>query len=64
MPGKYTINKQIGEEDINQVKNIQKGVRLQVKLNQLKGLPIAKFDAKTKRAYLEYPDGRKEFRIE
>ena len=24
-------------------------------------LPIAKYDAKTKRAHLEYPDGRREY---
>jgi len=57
----YKINPAIGEEDLEHVKAIQKGVRLQVKLNQLKGAPIAKFDFKTRRPYLEYPDGRKEY---
>lgn len=60
----YKINEQIGEEDSEQVKSIQQGVRIQVKLNQLKGKPVARFDAKKKRAYLEYPDGRREYSLE
>jgi hypothetical protein len=60
----YKINPAIGEEDMEQVKTIQKGVRLQVKLNKLKGAPIARFDFKTKKPYLEYPDGRKEYSYE
>jgi len=55
----YKINPAIGEEDLEQVKSIQKGVRLQVNLNKLKGAPIARFDVKTKKPYFEYPDGRK-----
>ena len=60
----YKVNDQIGQEDMEQVKSIQKGVRLQVKLNQIKGSPVARFDTKTKRAYLEYPDGRREYSLE
>ena len=57
----YTLNPAIGEEDKEMVKTIQKGVRLQVKLNQLKGAPVARYDFKAKKPYLEYPDGRKEY---
>jgi hypothetical protein len=57
----YRINPAIGDEDMEQVKAFQKGVRLLVKLNQLKGAPVARFDFKTKKPYLEYPDGRKEY---
>jgi len=60
----YKVNDQIGQEDMEQVKSIQKGVRLQVKLNQIKGSPVARFDVKSKRAYLEYPDGRREYSLE
>lgn len=28
---------------------------------KVKGLPIACYDEETKRAYLEYPDGRREY---
>ena len=57
----YIINPAIGEEDIEHVKIIQKGVRMQVNLNKLKGAPIARFDFKAKKPYFEYPDGRKEY---
>ena len=60
----YKVNDQIGQEDMEQVKSIQKGVRLQVKLNQIKGSPVARFDVKTKRAYLEYPAGRREYSLD
>ena len=64
MNEKYKLNTEIGAEDDEQFKNIQQGVRLQVKLNQLKGTPVAKFDAKKKLPYLEYPDGRREYSLE
>ena len=57
----YKIKLADGEDDEQQVKVIQEGVRLQVRLNELKGAPIARFDIKTKKPYLEYPDGRKEY---
>ena len=57
----YKLNPEIAEEDLDQVKTIQKGVRLQVELNKVKGAPIARFDAKTKRPYFEFPDGRREY---
>ena len=57
----YTLNPSIGDEDMAEVKAIQQGVRLQVKLNKLKGAPVARFDAKAKKPYLEYPDGRKDY---
>ena len=57
----YIINPAIGEEDQMHVKVIQKGVRMQVKLNKLKGAPIARFDVRLKKPYFEYPDGRKEY---
>jgi len=57
----YVIDQSIGDEDMDEVKLIQKGVRLQIKLNQLKGVPIARYDAKARKPYLEYPDGRREY---
>ena len=35
--------------------------RVQVGILKIKGLPVARYDAETKRAYLEYPDGRREY---
>jgi hypothetical protein len=57
----YTVNPAIGDEDLEHVKAIQKGVRLQVQINKLKGAPIARFDVKAKKPYLEYPDGHREY---
>jgi hypothetical protein len=57
----YKINPALGEEDKEQVLAIQKGVQLQVELNRLKGAPIARFDMKAKKPYLEYPDGRRDY---
>ena len=36
-------------------------VREEIAEYQRKGIPVARYDAITKRAYLEYPDGRREF---
>lgn len=57
----YKINPAIGEEDMEQVKAIQKGVREQVNLNKRKGAPVARYDVKAKKPYFEYPDGRREY---
>ena len=32
-----------------------------IKRKKAQGLPIARYDEKTRRAYLEYPDGRREY---
>ena len=58
----YILNPAIGNEDIEEVKAIQKGVREQVKMNKRKGAPVARYDFKAKKPYLEHPDGRKEYR--
>ena len=58
----YKINPAIGDEDKEEVKAIQKGVREQVKMNKKKGAPVARYDFKAKKPYLEYPDGRKEYK--
>ena len=35
-----------------------KAADLVIQKKKLKGVPISRYDIKTKRAYLEYPDGR------
>jgi hypothetical protein len=64
MGDQYIVNEHVGDEDSDLIRTVQQGVKMQVKLSQLKGKPVARFDAKTKKAYLEYPDGRKEYRHE
>ena len=58
---KYTINHEIGDEDLDEVDAIQKGVKLHLKMNKLKGVPIARYDSKAKRPYLEYADGTRKY---
>ena len=36
-------------------------VRIDNEIRRIKGLPIPKYDDETRRAYLEYPDGRREY---
>ena len=60
----YVFNPAIGNEDIEEVKAIQKGVREHVKMVKRKGIPVARYDFKAKKPYLEYPDGRREYKDE
>ena len=39
----------------------KEAVRIDEEIRRIKGLPIARYDSTTKRAYLEYPDGRREY---
>ncbi len=36
-------------------------IRIDEEIRRIKGLPSARYDVETKRAYLEYPDGRREY---
>ena len=39
----------------------RESIRIDNEVRKIKGLPIAGYDDETKRAYLEYPDGRREY---
>lgn len=49
----------IEEEELD--KRVSGVVKLAIEERKLKGLPVQGYDSSTKRAYLLYPDGRKEF---
>ena len=36
-------------------------IRIDNEIKRVKGAPIAEYDVETQRAYLEYPDGRREY---
>ena len=36
-------------------------IRIDNEIRRIKGLPIARYDKHSKRAYLEYPDGKREY---
>ncbi|MBR6380603.1 MAG: hypothetical protein IKS07_02865 [Lachnospiraceae bacterium] len=39
----------------------KESIRIDDEIRRIKGLPVARYDDETKRAYLEYPDGRREY---
>ena len=39
----------------------KESIRIDDEVRRIKGLPVARYDDKTKKAYLEYPDGRREY---
>ena len=39
----------------------EEAIRIDNEIRRIKGLPVAKYDDVTQRAYLEYPDGRREY---
>lgn len=39
----------------------KESIRIDDEIRRIKGLPVARYDDETGRAYLEYPDGRREF---
>lgn len=50
-----------GMSDDEMMRRMRGLVRLAIEKHQLLGLPVARFDPKTREAYLEYPDGRREY---
>lgn len=39
----------------------KESIRIDNEIRKIKGLPIAGYDREKKKAYLEYPDGRREY---
>ena len=39
----------------------KESIRIDNEIRKIKGLPIAGYEDETRRAYLEYPDGRREY---
>jgi len=49
------------EDDGKLTEKFRMAVKLELKKKKILGIPIAKYDVKRKKAYLEYADGRKEY---
>ncbi|MCR5782301.1 MAG: hypothetical protein K6G90_06130 [Clostridia bacterium] len=47
--------KHIDEDELEEV--FSEAAKLVIEKKKLKGVPIARYDLDTKKAYLEYPDG-------
>lgn len=50
-----------GISDDELTERFKASIRIDQEICKIKGLPIARFDKKLKKAYLEYPDGRREY---
>lgn len=63
MKGDYIMANELdstcGISDEELTKRFKESIRIDNEIRRIKGLPEAKYDAKTKKAYLEYPDGRR-----
>ena len=49
----------ISDEKLTEL--FKEAIRIENEIKRAKGAPIAGYDRETKRAYLEYPDGRREY---
>ena len=56
-----TLDRTFGVDDDDLTERFKEVISLENKLKNIKGLPIACYDKQQKRAYLEYPDGRREY---
>lgn len=50
-----------GVSDEELTYRFNEAIRIDEEIRKIKGLPVARYDGETKRAYLEYPDGRREY---
>ena len=50
-----------GISDDELTERFKASIRIDDEIRRIKGLPAARYDDETRRAYLEYPDGRREY---
>ena len=50
-----------GLSDEELTNRFKESIRIDDEIRRIKGLPVARYDDETKKAYLEYPDGRREY---
>ena len=50
-----------GVKDDEMTKRFIEAVRMDEKAKAIKGLPVSKYDKEKRKAYIQYPDGRKEY---
>ncbi len=50
-----------GISDVKLTELFKESIRIDDEIRKIKGLPVARYDDETGRAYLEYPDGRIEY---
>lgn len=50
-----------GLSDEELTRRFKEAIRIDDEIRRIMGLPVARYDSENKRAYLEYPDGRREY---
>jgi hypothetical protein len=61
MGEKNELDYMCGISDDELTERFKESIRIDNEIRQIKGLPIAGFDTEKKKAYMEYPDGRREY---
>ncbi len=61
MPAVNELDSTCGISDDELTQRFKESIRIDNEVRRIKGLPVAGYDDETKRAYLEYPDGRREY---
>ena len=49
----------ISDEELTE--RFKESIRIDNEIRRIKGLPISGFDKESRKAYIEYPDGRREY---
>ena len=55
------LDSMCGISDEELTRRFKESIRIDDEVRRIKGLPVARYDDETQRAYLEYPDGRREY---
>lgn len=50
-----------GISDEELTRRFKESIRIDNEVRKIKGLPVAGYDDEARKAYLEYPDGRREY---
>ena len=61
MPEKNQLDYTCGLSDEEITRRFKEAIRIDEEIRAVQGIPQARYDDVTKRAYLEYADGRKEY---
>ena len=60
MPEKNQLDYTCGLSDDEITRRFKEAIRIDEEIRAVQGIPQARYDEETKRAYLEYADGRKD----
>ena len=61
MQEKNELDYMCGISDDELTERFKASIRIDDEIRTIKGLPKARYDMELKKAYLEYPDGRREY---